>query len=315
MTTRNGEVGMQRGPVVLWTALAALALVDFAFCRALGLSFTQWFAFLAASGGIAGVGLIYGLTGRSARIASMANWMLLWMVFSMLGAILTYVAAARGAAWQDGPIAAIDEALGLDWVAWIKLLTHYPWVERGLALAYESLMPQILLSVIYFAYRGVEDANYRLLLNAFVSLLLTAAVFSMLPAVGPAMHYLQSPAAYDLYLTDLQGLHDGTRLSFAIPTMKGIVCLPSFHTVLALLLIDAHRRLPTLIPVALLNLLMLVSIPSEGAHYFVDVLAGAAVAGLAILATTALAQCRRTRWSHHAGRASPSVFRPEGESG
>ena len=304
---------MQRGPVALWTAIVALALADLALCRALGLSFTHWLGFLAATGGIAAVGLIYGLTGRSARIASMANWVLLWMVFSLLGAFLTYAAAARGGAWRDAEIAAVDAALGLDWVAWMKFLTRHPVLERVLGLAYGSLMPQILLSAIYFAYRGREEANYRLLLNAFVSVLLTAGIFSLLPAVGPAMYYLQAPAAYDFYLTDLQGLHDRTLLSFPVSGMKGIVCLPSFHTVLAILLTDAHRRLPTLIPVALLNALMLVSIPSAGAHYFVDVVAGAGVAGLTILATTALVQCHRLRWPRYAERATPSPLRPVGE--
>jgi hypothetical protein len=52
---------MRSGPVVLWTALAALALVDLAACRALGLSFANWLPFLSATGAIAALGLVYGL--------------------------------------------------------------------------------------------------------------------------------------------------------------------------------------------------------------------------------------------------------------
>jgi membrane-associated phospholipid phosphatase len=57
---------------------------------------------------------------------------------------------------------------------------------------------------------------------------------------------------------------------------------------LAILFTYTHRGLRTFVPVAAFNILMLLSIPSEGGHYLVDVLGGIAVGLLAILMTRVL---------------------------
>jgi hypothetical protein len=279
--------------LTVWTALAALAALDITGCYALHVSFTDWFATLAALSVLAAVSLFYHHSGRSERIAAMTHWVMVWIVFSLLGIILSYLAAARGAPWRDAEFAALDAALGFDWHRWAVFVAQYPVFERLLALAYTSLMPQILVSVAYFAFRGRDETNQRLLLHAFIALLLTAGIFSFMPAVGPMVYFLHLPEAYDFYFRDLQGLHDRTLLSFAIPELKGIVCVPSFHTVLAILVTEAHRRSPLFVPVAILNTLMLISIPNEGGHYLIDVVAGAGVAGLTLALADILRRCRR----------------------
>jgi len=70
--------------------------------------------------------------------------------------------------------------------------------------------------------------------------------------------------------------------------MKGVIAFPSFHAVLAVLFTYAHRHSATFAPMAALNAVMLVSIPSEGGHYLVDVFGGIAVAIVAILAVRAV---------------------------
>ena len=61
--------------------------------------------------------------------------------------------------------------------------------------------------------------------------------------------------------------------------MEGIVTMPSYHTVMAVLLTYAFRRTGLVgYGIATLNLVMLLSIPPIGGHYLVDVLAGGALA-------------------------------------
>ena len=61
--------------------------------------------------------------------------------------------------------------------------------------------------------------------------------------------------------------------------MQGIVTMPSYHTVMAVLLTYAFRRTGLIgYGIATLNLVMLLSIPPIGGHYLVDVLAGGALA-------------------------------------
>jgi PAP2 superfamily len=310
MRGSNGKVGVQSGMVVLWMALAVLALIDLAWCRALGLSFTNWLPFLVAIGGIAAIGLIYGLTGRSARIAWTANGLLLWMIGSLLGAILTYAAAALGGPLYDSALDAADAALGFDWMTWCNFIWGRPALHLILALAYVSLLPQILLSVIWFSFRGWEYRNAELLTNFILAILITTAVFHRYPALGPGVGLASFRGAYIDQLIDLRG---GRLAMLDVMHLKGVIAFPSFHAVTAILFTYAHRRSGSFIAVAIVNGLMLLSIPSEGGHYLVDVLAGVTVAGLAILATGALRQRNRLRWPHRARRASPSPLRPEGE--
>jgi len=89
-------------------------------------------------------------------------------------------------------------------------------------------------------------------------------------------------------------LRGGGPLSFDLSRLQGLISFPSYHTVLAVLLTYAHRRSLLLAPIALVNGIMLFSIPSYGGHYLIDIIAGAAVALLAISATAAAHHPRAT---------------------
>jgi membrane-associated phospholipid phosphatase len=113
-------------------------------------------------------------------------------------------------------------------------------------------------------------------------LLITTAVFLLVPALG------HQETARGLDLPVLLALRAGGPLSFDLSQLQGLISFPSYHTVLAVLLTYAHRRSSLLVPIALVNGVMLFSIPTVGQHYLIDIIAGAAVAGLAIAATAAL---------------------------
>ncbi len=298
---------MMSGRIALWAAMSGLALFDFIVCRALGLRFTNWLLFLSAAGGIAVLGLVYGLTRRSLNIAGMANAMLLWMIGSLLGAILTYAALAQAGQVYDAQLAAADAALGFDWAAWHQFVSSYPIIKVPLELAYTSLLPQIVLSVIWFSILGREDRNAELLTNFLLGLLVTTAISHLLPALGPCA---ELPACRQSYADELNQLRSLSLPPVDITRLTGLVVFPSFHTVLAILFTYAHRRLASFLPIALLNGVMLLAIPSEGGHYLVDLLAGGAVAGVCIVATSALVRGRRVSLRLTAKRW-PSSFRPE----
>jgi hypothetical protein len=66
--------------------------------------------------------------------------------------------------------------------------------------------------------------------------------------------------------------------------MEGIITWPSFHAVFAVLTPYVHRPpMRTFVPVAAVNVLMLIAIPTNGCHYLVDVLAGLALAFMSIM--------------------------------
>ena len=103
--------------------------------------------------------------------------------------------------------------------------------------------------------------------------------------------------------------------------MQGIVTMPSYHTVMAVLLTYAFRGTGLVgYGIATLNAVMLISIPPIGGHYLVDVIAGAALALGAIAvqrATTRrgvsrilLGLSRETLFGKAVDLARGSIFRP-----
>ena len=274
---------------IIWIAVVLLSILDVLLCHRLQLHFTNWRRLLAAGAVTGGVALFYRLSGRSTRLANLAQWALLWAIFSNAGAVLTYIAAACGGPTHDAELAAIDTALGFDWTAWYNFLAPHIALRFILWLGYQSLMPQILVSVIWFSLRDLDYFNYELLLNNIVCLLIATALFLWLPALGP----LQAGGQPGLPV--LLALRGGGALSFDIARLQGLISFPSYHMVLAVLLTWAHRRSPLLIPIATVNAIMVVSIPSFGPHYLIDVVAGAMVAALAILATAVANPARRDR--------------------
>lgn len=272
---------MATNRTMIWSALVVIAFVDAALCATAGLSFSNWTPRLSLTAAIAAIGLFYQRHRRDARIVALSNWAVAWIAFSIAGAILTYLAASHGAAWSDQMLVRLDRRLGFDWVAWFDFVNRHYAVKRVLAIAYTSLMPQILLSMIYFSWRRREDRNCELMANTILALLLTTALFALFPALGPGAAV---PELAKLYLADLVGLHDGSLNCFDVAKLNGIVAFPSFHTVLGVLLTYAHRGGVLFRPIAALNAVMIVSIPSAGGHYLSDVLAGAAIAVIAIAA-------------------------------
>jgi membrane-associated phospholipid phosphatase len=75
---------------------------------------------------------------------------------------------------------------------------------------------------------------------------------------------------------------------------QGIVAFPSFHTVAGVLLANMARGRKWFLPVLALNVLMIVSVMSEGAHFAVDMLSGLICACVAIAASrSVLSWCKR----------------------
>ena len=161
-------------------------------------------------------------------------------------------------------LVAADAALGFDWTGWYDFLAPHRNLRFVLWLAYLSLLPQILISIFWFSRQDLNNFNYELLFNNIVSLLITTAIFLMFPVLG------HQETARGLDLPVLLALRGGGPWSFDLAQLQGLISFPSYHTVLAVLLTYAHRRSRLLLPIALVNGIMLFSIPSYGEHYLID---------------------------------------------
>jgi hypothetical protein len=211
---------------------------------------------------------------------------LLWVAFSALGACATYLSASLDLPLRDDAFVAIDRMLGFDWLAWAQFIKSHAWVDAALALIYQTLSAQIILSVILLSFRQVTGRNEELLLSAIVSLVITTFFFAAFPSLGPLayFHYSGAQADFTAYLPQLVSIRAGAAYSYPMTQIEGIIAFPSYHVVLAILFAYSQRSNPwTFGMFATINTLMLLSIPSEGCHYLADMIGGAAIATVTIL--------------------------------
>lgn len=208
---------------------------------------------------------------------------------SMIGALACYPLSTISADFVDTQLADIDAALGFDWVAAYRQSFEMPLYREASRLAYRSISLSPAALIFVLSWRGRPEAVYRLLLAFFVALALTVVLFPVFPARGAFEYYLGEPAPYAPVLTKgwgelITALRAGTLTYIKLDDLGGIIDFPSFHGASALLFLwVAWREKVWRLVLIPLNALMLIATPVEGAHYLVDVIAGAGVMISAIL--------------------------------
>ena len=199
---------------------------------------------------------------------------------------LTYLAAASGYPLIDSASTKLDAILfGFDWDVEANWVANHPALDWLLQQAYFSLYYQGALVFLIGSVSHPGDRNGEIIWQFCISLVLTCAIFVFTPAVGHVAH------AGAGWLKTLMMIRSGEWNSLDFSHIEGIICFPSFHTTLAILLVYAVRHhlwaLAVLVP---LNMLLIVATLSVGGHYLVDLPAGAAVAVVSIAATRLLRQ-------------------------
>jgi membrane-associated phospholipid phosphatase len=133
---------------------------------------------------------------------------------------------------------------------------------------------------------------------AFIgAVLVTIAISAVLPAAGVWPHYGLTTADSAHIVPAVQtswpvfyGLRDGSFRALVAVGSEGIITFPSLHAALAVILIAALWPLQWLRwPILAVNVAMLAATPIDGSHYLTDVLAGIAVAALALIVARAAA--------------------------
>jgi membrane-associated phospholipid phosphatase len=222
----------------------------------------------------------YRVSGRSDSLADAGYYITLWLIFATLGCILSYIAASFDLPLRDVQFAHYDTLMWFDWCRWTSFVAAHKKFELLLAIAYSTIVPQAIGSMIYFSHTRRPDRNDDLLWTTMVAGIIVTMISGLLPAQGP--HF---KGQYFEWWATLAALRHRSTPAFSLKHLKGVIVFPSFHTVAAILLVYSHRPpVPSFRVMLILNLLMLLSVPSEGQHYLVDAVAGAIVAAISIAA-------------------------------
>ena len=263
-------------------ALVFLVILEVGWCFLSGYKFAGFSLALSAVVMMGAISFVYARTGRSRAFAQMAYFAALWIAFTVLGSIFTYLMASLRFPLLDDYFVKSDAAIGFNWLRWYRFLAEYQFVNFILGIAYGSPVLQLVVSIFYFSHTGQRERNTELWWIALISLVLTGVLSGIFPALG-AFQYFKEDLSRAIHLPHLLALRDGSVKIFSLQEMQGIITFPSYHTVIAILFPYAYRGKGVLFFLfSMLNILMLLSTPTFGGHYLLDMVSGAVVAGLAI---------------------------------
>lgn len=313
--------GIRRLDGIIWALVAGVAGLVLLAALLLGFQ-VAWHSFVGPAG--TAVLLLAGqwfyLTRRpDPRLAGALGTTAQITAFAAVGAPLSYLGAATNLPLFDRWFDSADRALGLDWSGMLAWMDTHAALHPLFREIYMSLMPQTVVVVLALAWAGRQSELRNFVLAFILATLTTIVLAALIPAEGVWGYYNLhateypniAPAAHGVHLPMFNGLRDGSFRMLMATGAEGIITFPSLHAALAVILIAALWPLPAFRWIGLaINTVMLVSIPIDGGHYFIDIFAGLVIAVLSLYAARRLT-ARHTTHFAPAKAAEPVTAMPE----
>ncbi|WP_323120817.1 phosphatase PAP2 family protein [Burkholderia alba] len=280
-----------------WGVVAAVFVVDIAWLDASG-DAVRWDGALAVAQVIA---ICVGLGGALCGVARIPRYrdlavqfryhevaetlfaLALLATFVSVTSVLSYLCVTLDPPLIDAALLRTDARLGFDWPAAYAWGRAHASVRAGFAFAYDSAKWQLIGVTVLLGVTGRRAALREFVWLFMASCLLAVAISAPFPAASAFVHFgVTDPNTADT-VSDFALLRHGGLRVFDLAALQGLVSMPSFHAVMGVLFAYALRRVPVLSVAALgLNALMIVSTPTQGGHYLIDVIAGLLLAAVVI---------------------------------
>jgi hypothetical protein len=185
----------------------------------------------------------------------------------------------------DEWLISLDHRLGYDWPTFVTALANYPALSWVLGYVYHSSLPQIVVLTICLAMMARDTQLHRFLLTGILTLVVAIAFWWAFPSVGPSGFQVISDEvrlATGLYFNPEYGAYLRYLVAEGPPVISpevitGVVAFPSYHMVMACMVVWFSRGTLLFVPALVINALMLPAILSHGGHHLVDVIAGLVV--------------------------------------
>lgn len=246
-------------------------------------------------GTVSALALFYRRWRPDPALAGMLVALQQMILFTCLGSILSYMLAARAGIYWDAQLQQWDQALGLDWRAYLQFVNDRPVLGTAYWLAYQTLIPQMIVLIVGLGIARRLHALRVTMAAAIIAGVATILISGATPAVAnfvflglsPADYPNLTPGAAFVHLQDIEAVRAGTLRTLAVDRLQGIITFPSYHAALATVFIWGFWNLPLARwPGIVVAALTILATPIDGGHYFVDVIAGIAIALLALLLAT-----------------------------
>jgi hypothetical protein len=259
----------------------------------------NWPPFLGgyfATLGLAGIGAYVRQTKATPRLALALIGAAVFAGFTAVSSIFIFALFPLANPLIDPTLIEADAALGYHWPTVVAWLAQYPGFAEVLGYIYHSSLVQILLTIVLLSALSREVALHRFLLVGIVTLVIAVAIWWVIPSVGPSAFQsipeadrlatgLYFNPAYGQFLLNL--VEVGPR-QISPEVITGVVAFPSYHMIMALMVVWFLRGTFAFLPLAGVNTLMIPATLTHGGHHLVDLLAGLVVFALSVWITNRL---------------------------
>jgi len=270
-------------------ALAALWVINLAWAAHAGLVVLDLGTLTATLLLLGANLLLYRRVQGGARAYDLARSVAVFVALGTGFTLLSYLGLTLHMPLADRWLAAADQRMGFDWPSWYRFVRSHALFNAILLFAYRSLAVQMIVTLFALPMSGMTVRNREFLWATAFTLLATVVISALLPAESAWVWYHSDEQIAPGPWHDFLAMRDGRLPVLDLQQLRGLVTFPSFHVAMAVLLARAAHGTRCAWLSLVLNMLMIVSTPSEGGHYLVDAVAGIGVATVAILAARQLA--------------------------
>jgi hypothetical protein len=284
----------------LWIGIGVLFVATAASLLATGLSvdFKASPAILVLVAISAAGAFFYSRIRPDAQLANALSGLIQLILIVVVCAILTYPAAKAGLSYRDATFYQLDQWLGFDRAAYLRAFTDLRWKQKLCDSVYLSMLPEMAVIPLVLILARRTDRLQRFIAAYGLALAVTTVIFIFAPAVGAFVFvdltpsdYAKLPAAVYTPARTLDALRQGVMTTVPLQNLEGLIAFPSFHTQSAILYAWALWPIKWMRwPAVLFNAAIISTTPVSGAHYVVDVIAGALLVGPVIVLSRKLCE-------------------------
>jgi membrane-associated phospholipid phosphatase len=216
------------------------------------------------------------------RTANALETVILTLLAGFLTSLTLVPLTGISASLRDAVLIRWDLFFGYHWLETYYAVAAYPSAMKALTLAYRSFFPQSAGILILLCCCNRENRAWQVAAAGAISLFMTALLYPFFPADAAYNHFGIPYPRPDHFAETIHQIKAGRRL--ILPRdIGGLVTFPSFHVSAAVLVPWGGWTLRFIRwPLVIVNIIVAASAIFIGAHYFVDVLGGAAIAAVAI---------------------------------
>lgn len=226
---------------------------------------------------------------RAIRLQCFVEALFVSVVLGVSLACLSYVGAAADLPLRDADMIWLDRHLGFDWLAVMSSLDHSSRLLVVLNGAYATFTAQLVGAAFALVIAGKIRELERFFIIFACASISAEALSVLVPTLGPiwalADHarFANLPTLGRTTAEIVLALRDKTLGTIDFEAVNGIISFPSMHAAVAIIVPHILRWNRWIFwPIAALDAVMLASAVPSGNHYLADVIAGVAVAVLAI---------------------------------